>query len=93
MAIRALENTRATQEYQLKDKVDIVITARVNSMGDGDCGMVDAKIVATNSAALGLDRLPNNPKRQAESNERWGTSGNRFCPIAGAERLNSYNPR
>ena len=36
--MRALENTRATLEYQLKDKVAMVITAKVNSTGDGDDG-------------------------------------------------------
>ena len=91
--MRALENTRATLEYQLNDKVAMMITARVNSIGDGDGGMVDAKMVATNSAALGLDRLPSNPRRQAENNERLAPCGKRLCPIAGAERLNSFNPR
>ena len=65
--MRALENTKATQEYQLNDKLAMVITARVSSIGDGDGGMVEAKMVATNNAALGLDRLPNNPRRQAEN--------------------------
>ena len=65
--MRALENTNATQEYQLNDKLAMVITARVSSIGDGDGGMVEAKMVATNNAALGLDRLPNNPRRQAET--------------------------
>ena len=65
---------------------------RLENVGDGDGGMVDAKIVATNSAALGLDRLPSRPRRQAENSERRGSSGNRLWPMAGAERLNSFNP-
>lgn len=68
--MRSLENTKATQEYQLNDKVAMVMTARASSSGEGDGGMVDAKMVATNSAALGFDKLPSNPSRQAENSER-----------------------
>ena len=91
--MRSLENTRATLEYQLNDNVAMVMTAKVSNAGEGEGGMVEAKAVATNSAALGLDKLPSKPKRQAENNERRGSSGNTACPVVGAERLNSFSPR
>ena len=89
----SLENTRATLQYQLNDKVAMVMTASVNSAGEGDGGIVEAKAVATNRAALGLDKLPSKPKRHAENSDRRGSSGNTVCPVLGAERLNSFSPR
>lgn len=91
--MRSLENSSATLVYQLNDKVAMTITANVSNTGEGDGGMVDAKIVATNSAALGLDRLPNSPRRQAENNERRAASGNGVWPMLVAERLNNFSPR
>lgn len=91
--MRSLENTNATQAYQLNDKVAMVMIANVSNAGEGEGGMVEAKAVATNNAALGLDKLPSKPKRHAENNERRGSSGNTACPVAGTERLNSFSPR
>ena len=57
-----LENSSATLQYQLKDKVAMVSTASASNIGGGDAGMAVAKIVATNSADLGLVMLPTKPR-------------------------------
>ncbi|MOA58858.1 hypothetical protein D3C78_1833420 [compost metagenome] len=58
-----LAKNSATQQYQVNDSEAMVSTARPSSNGGGDAGIEVAKMVATNSADLGLVMLPRKPRR------------------------------